>query len=270
MLTRYYNPLLILLAVLSVTIGCAVTVQAETGEADTPQTPPTDQADKSEGTALLHRIEAASSDMRTLTARVRYTRLQTLTGDEQKRFGDFYYAAPDEKQPTRFAVIFDRLYVDGRTRPIQTWFIFDGRWLLERDHDDKQAVRRELVPKGAEKRDTLSLGDGQLPIPLKLKADEVLKSYKVTRLPDEPLGEQALYRLRLTPRKAGEDAPPMDLWFDSQSLLLHKLVTMEDADEIEMLFHEPKRDVEIKPSVFATQLPDAEKGWDAREVKLKD
>ena len=71
-----------------------------------------------------------------------------LLGDQQVRYGDFYYAARTDDSPNRFAILFDRMVVDGRARPMQTWFIFDGNWLLERDHEDKTAVRRELVAEG--------------------------------------------------------------------------------------------------------------------------
>lgn len=219
--------------------------------------------------ALLEKIEAASAKLTTLETRVRYTRLQGLTGDEQQRFGDFYYTAGDDETPTRFAVRFDRLVIDDRARPMQTWFIFDGNWLLERDHDNKTAVRRELVPKGAKRSDTLNMGEGQMPIPLKLRADEVLKQYRVDQLKDTQLKEQTLHHLKLTPRKGGKDATPMELWFDSKTLLMQKVVTQEDGDEIELLFPTPKLNPEIDRDVFDTTLPNQEDGWQNQEVPMK-
>lgn len=234
-----------------------------------PEPMPTAAADQGD-VQLLKKIEAASDKLNTLKTRVRYTRLQGLTGDEQRRFGDFYYAAGDDKSPTRFAVMFDRLVIDERARPMKTWFIFDGNWLLERDHDDKTAVRRELVPKGAPPSNTLNMGKGQLPIPLKLKADEVLKQYKVEKLKDVPFGDQTLHHLKLTPRKGGKDATPMQLWFDSKTLLLQKIVTEEDGDEIEMLFPTPKLNPKIDDEVFDTALPKKEDGWQNQEVPIQN
>ncbi|MBX2851424.1 MAG: outer membrane lipoprotein carrier protein LolA [Phycisphaeraceae bacterium] len=219
--------------------------------------------------ALLDRIEAASAKLNTLKTRVRYTRLQGLTGDEQRRFGDFYYVAGDKDKATRFAVLFDRLVIDERARPMKTWYIFDGNWLLERDHEDKTAVRRELVTKGAERSDMLNMGEGQLPIPLKLKADAVLKQYKVKKLKDVPFGDQTLHHLTLTPRKGGPGVTPVQLWFDSKTLLLQKIVTEEDGDEIEMLFPTPKLNPEIDSGVFDTKLPSKEDGWQVQEVPIE-
>lgn len=224
-----------------------------------------------EAVKLLERIEAASSDIRTLTARVRYTRTQSLTGDMQQRFGDFYYAASDEKTPTRFAMLFDRVLVDGKARPMETWYVFDGHWLLERDHADKSATRRELVPKGAERSDVLSMGDGKMPIPLRLKADEVLKTYNVVRLEDEPFDkDRVLIHLRLTPKQAGKDASPLELWFDKETLDMRKVVTMEDDDEIEMLFPRSEANAEIKKGTFDTALPDKSDGWQVQEVPIEE
>lgn len=242
-------------------------------QADREQAPAQGQAEAlapPEVSALLDQIEDASAGLTTLKTRVRYTRLQTLTGDEQRRFGDFYYAAGDGQTPTRFAVLFDRLVIDERARPMKTWFIFDGNWLLERDHDDKTAVRRELVPEGAEQSDMLNMGEGQVPIPLKLKADQVLKEYKVEKLEDVPFGDQTLHHLRLTPRKGGKDAAPVELWFDSETLLLQKIVTDEEGDEIEMLFPTPKLNPEIEDGVFKTELPDKKDGWQVQEVPIED
>jgi len=222
-----------------------------------------------EAVALLNEIEAASAKLDTLKARVRYTRVQGLTGDIQKRFGDFYYHAPTEKQPTRFAVLFDRLVVDEKARPMQTWYIFDGNWLLERDHDDMQATRRELVPDGAERDGELSLGDGRLPIPLRLKADAILKRYHVTRLPEEESEKRLCYPMRLVPKDAGEDDAPLMLWFDYDTLLLYKLVTEQDGDTIELVLPTPKANAEIKDAVFDTTLPDPDDGWQVQEVPIE-
>lgn len=261
-----------LLTTLTLLCACNASAQPSDGaQADPPAEQPEAAAAPEaaeEVVALLKKIEAESAKLNTLKTRVRYTRLQGLTGDEQVRFGDFYYAAGDKKTPTRFAMLFDRLKIDERLRPMETWYIFDGNWLLERDHEDKTAVRRELVPKGAERSDMLNMGEGQLPIPLKLKADEVLKQYKVQKLKDEPLGEQTLHHLKLTPRK-GKDATPVELWFDSKTLLLQKIVTEEDGDKIELLFPAPKLNPEIDDDVFDTALPDKKDGWQVQEVPIE-
>lgn len=233
---------------------------------------------------LLEQIEQAAAQMQTLRARIRYTRVQGLLGDEQQRFGDFFYAAavepttddPDAAVPARFAVKLDGLVMDDVLRTIDQWFIYDGRWLLERNHDDKTATRRELRPEGAEDDDRIALDSSSIPIPLQLKKDEVLAEYHATRLEDDTLGDWTLHHLRLTPKRdaddPNEDGPePLDLWFDSETLLLTKVVTSDGGDAIELLFAptEMQPNAEIAPGTFDTALPDRNDGWSVQEIRLE-
>lgn len=274
---KLHNLLIAMLVGLGVLTACSTAAQtdapANNGDAkeaeDAPPKQPEPPAADPAVVALLDKIEAASAKLNTLKARIRYTRTQTLTGDQQQRFGDFHYTAGDDENPTRFSILFDRMIVDGRARPMETWFIFDGNWLLERDHEDKTATRRQMVPEGAERSDILNMGNGQLPIPLKLKTEQVLKTYTVKRLKDEKISdEQTLLHLKMTPLNKKKDAP-VDLWFDQETLLLYKIVTEEDADEIEVLLPRPEPNVRFKPGVFDTRLPAAGKGWQLQEVPIK-
>lgn len=271
------NLMLTLTGGLGLVVGCAATpteheppvpVMQIPNDAP-PPAPPAEAKPDPEVVALLDKIEEASSRIKTLKARVRYTRTQELTEDQQVRFGDFYYRASTDDSPTRFAVLFDRLLVDERARPMETWFIFDGNWLLERDHQDKTATRREMVAKGGESKDVLNMGDGAMPIPLKLKTATVLKSYFVKRLPDETDDKgRELVHLQLTPKQAKQDTTPLELWFNKSDWSLHKVVTEEDGDTVEMLFPRIENNPDLKPSVFDTALPDKSDGWQVQEVPL--
>lgn len=233
---------------------------------------------------LLERIERAAEQMQTLRCRVRYTRVQGLLGDEQRRFGDLYYAASSDDAPTRFAVHLDGVVLDatetadgqrGTIRPIDQWFIYDSRFLLERDHDAQTATRREMRPADAEPNDTLALDTNSIPIPLRLKKDEVLADYTADRREDDRVGEWTLHHLVLTPRPEtlpeGEDPDPLHLWFDSETLLLTKVVTVDGSDEIELLFAptEMRPNADISPETFDTALPDAADGWAVQDVPLR-
>jgi len=261
---------------LTILVGCtgASAQQAPAPQDDqespppVPYLPPEGEAD-AETVQLLQRIEQASNELHTLTSRLRYTRIQGLTGDQQRRFGDFYYTAQAGDEPTRFAVLFDRLVVDGRARPMQTWYVFDGNWLLERDQEDMTATRRQMVHEGAENSGVINMGEGQMPIPLRINASEVLENYHVTRLPDEELGEtRTQVHLQLQPRNASEGDTPIHLWFESETLLLQKVVTNQDGDEIEMLFRDHTPNAEIEASVFDTALPNPPGEWQVQEVPL--
>lgn len=261
--------------------GCASgqLLPEEPGQAEQPDAPATTPANgpargpelpDPEVVSLLSEIEAAAADLATLRGRVRYTVEQGVLGDRQQRFGDLYYATPDEDAPTRFAIHFDRLIVDDRARPINRRYIFDGHWLLEENHDDMNATRRELVPPGQASDDVLRLGGNQVPIPLQLKADQVLADYQVARLPDAELGEMTLIHLRLTPREAvgDESAEPLDLWFDSETMMLTKVRHRDADDTVEVLLSLVRPNTEIDAETFDTDLPPARDGWQVQEVPL--
>ena len=61
----------------------------------------------------------------------------------------------------------------------------------------------------------------------------------------------------------------MELWFDSKTLLLQKVVTEEDGDEIELLFPTPKLNPEIDEKVFDTKLPSKDEDWQSQEVPIE-
>jgi len=228
--------------------------------------------------ALLQEIEAAAAELKTLRARVRYSVDQGLLGDQQRRFGDFYYAVETDDKPTRFAIHFDRLIVDDKARPIDRRYAFDGYWLLEENHDDKNATRYELVPPGRAQNDVLMLGGNEVPIPIRMKADRILQDYQVTRLADTKLGDQTLLHLRLTPRTNGpKTREPIDLWFDQQTKLLSKVTYLDnqgtedesDDDTIELLLSLIRPNFEIIPDLFDTALPPASDDWQVQEVPLE-
>lgn len=243
----------------------------EPGQAEQPDAPALEpEFPAPEVVSLLNEIEAAAAELDTLRGRIRYTVEQGVLGDRQQRFGDLYYATPDEHAPTRFAIHFDRLIVDDRARPIDRRYIFDGYWLLEENHDDMNATRRELVPPGEASDDVLRLGGNQVPIPLQLKADQVLADYQVARMPDEELGAMTLVHLRLTPRAnvEGEPAEPLDLWFDSETKMLTKVRHLDGDDTVEVLLSLVRPNVEIDTYTFDTELPPAPDGWQVQEVPL--
>lgn len=226
--------------------------------------------------SLLEQVEHAAEDMATLRCRVRYTKVQGALADEQQRFGTVYYAAPNEETNTRFAIHLDRLVMDDRLRPIEQWFVYDGRWLLERNVDRMTATRRELrtESEAAQDADTIVFDSQSVPIPLRLKKDDVLRDYTVTLLDDETLGDWTLHHLRLTPKPDAEgntDRIPMDMWFDSATLLLAKVYSVEGEDTTELLFapNAMEPNAELAPGTFDTSLPDPADGWEVQEVPLE-
>ncbi|MEM6393061.1 MAG: outer membrane lipoprotein carrier protein LolA [Planctomycetota bacterium] len=234
--------------------------------------------------AVLEQLEAQGALIQNLTARLTYDKVQGVFGQEQRRFGDFWYEpppaqpahhpqdAPDRVNP-RFAVRFDGLRIGGDGKPLQSlneWYIFDGQWLLERDHRKKTATRRELVAAG-EAIDTLN-PDG-LPLPLPIKADELLKRYDVTldqhdndatvltlvpRLRDPESGAQSVV-LRFVPEDDGQTLTPDQV-----------KISMANGDETTVSLNEVKYNTRFRDRVFDTGInPRAVRGWDVQALPLE-
>lgn len=279
---------------LCVLTACATSAQEEPTPPPTPPPTPVDPSDTADGDAhpdatgeaqpkppaeaanptkpqvveLLTKIEKAAEPFDTFRARFRYIVIQGNLSAEEHRFGELYYRHSDEEQPIRIAVKFDRLRIDGSFRKMETWFVSDGRWLLERDHIDKSATRREIAPAGAEARETLTLGDDELPIPIKIKSQTLLESFQVVRLEDSKDRKgRILIHLRMTPLKNAKDTEPYDAWFYEDTLLPREVKGKNGPDHFEFLLSDVDPDAKIDDGVFDTSLP-KEKGWNNQEVPL--
>ena len=230
--------------------------------ADTCQAESTDSAE-----AWLGRIEAKATEIKTLKAKLRYDNNQQLLGDEQRRFGTLTYQAGP---PTGFVIHFNKKLVDGHWSEPDLYYIYDGRWLLKRDHENKTANRYQLVPDDQEVSDQIELGDGPFPLPLNLKKDKVLAKYNVAvaePVEDDPADS---VHLQLTPRdQDSTDLTRIDLWF-SRVTLLPMLVSSVDDSETQTVvkLSDVKMNVEVDEKSFDTALP-KEDGWQTDETRIE-
>ena len=105
-----------------------------------------------DGRALLEALGRRDGEIDTLTGRVRLTGIQVLQGDMQRRLGRLAMRteAGEGDRPARrmYAVRFEQLRLDQRVEEINEHYVFDGRWLVERLPDEKQFIKREIVPAG--------------------------------------------------------------------------------------------------------------------------
>ncbi len=233
----------------------------------------------------LDRLEAAADDTRTLRATARMTSVIDLLDETTIRFGELTYAASADDQPARFAVRFKRLLVDNAVQDIDKAYIYDGRFLLERDARDRTATRRELVAEGEEAE--LELGDGPFPVPLNLKKDRVLGRFTAEVIAADAENDPQVGRgaggtggaggagsvhLRLTPREGVEmEAESIDLWFDRATLLPLRAATLhDDGDRTIVDLFNSEANVELAEGVFDTALPAAAEsdGWQLQDVPL--
>ncbi|MCB9845725.1 MAG: hypothetical protein H6811_07045 [Phycisphaeraceae bacterium] len=188
---------------------------------------------------LLAALEQVGSDIRTLRAPIRQVKVFAFEGDEQVRTGTLYYqnqpGEGDESGAVRkFAVEFETLEFGSRIeRDDQRTYVFDGEWLVEKLHRDKQFFKRQVVPPG-QSFDPLRIGEGPFPIPIGQKREDILERFEAELWdPQRGLAEidpvleswvasKPTYQLRLAPRpEYAEDFDLVEirLWYLRDGLL---------------------------------------------------
>ena len=214
----------------------------------------------------LQRIETRAADIHNLTAKLRYDSNQLLLGDEQRRFGDIVYQAGP---PPRFSVHFDKKLVDGHWSQPDLYYIYDGRWLLKRDHENQTATRYQLVPDDEEAGGEMELGEGPFPIPLNLKKDKVLARFDVQIAEPADEDPENSVHLKLTPREDHEtDLTRIDLWFDRESLLPVQVSSLDDSEtQTVVRLTETQVNSELPDQAFDTALP-TDPDWQTDENRI--
>ena len=170
------------------------------------------------------------------------------------------------------------------TNPCPVWhwsqpdlyYIYDGRWLLKRDHESKTAVRYQLVADDEEVSDQMDLGEGPFPLPLNLKKDKVLAKFNaevISPSDEDPelIRTEDSVHLRLTPLEDNDtDLRVIDLWFDRESMLPLAVSSMDESETQTAVFLlETKPNPELDNQTFDTALP-SEPGWQTDENRIAD
>lgn len=254
---------------------------------------------------LLDHLERRDEDLSRLTAEVQYTRFQSLQGDTQTRIGMLYYlrhapgaggAEGGGRVEREFAVDFTRLIVDQRVREERTMWVFDGEWLVEKDYQTRQFIRRRIAAPGAD-IDPLRLGSGSgtIPLPIGQRREDVERFFVPELVgaldglvpgPDDlddtdaafrdfvrrmgsDRGVEGVHQLKLTPREgteAAEDYRVIRLWYQKGSLLPMMSRAIDRKGDISTVqLAKVNTEAEIPAGVTSTEPPARDEGWDIRE-----
>ena len=174
---------------------------------------------------LLEQLEKNAKDLNAFTAKVMYEKEDAMLGRKELRTGDLIYRVDPQSKEKSFAIFFDFTIVNGRKRPENKRYVFNGRWLAEIDDKEKQFIKREIVPPGKQ-LDPLKLGEGPFPLPIGQPKAEVLARFDVTaaELPQQGLLKdlQNVDGLLLVPKPGTQEAKDfikVELFYDRQLLL---------------------------------------------------
>lgn len=232
-----------------------------------------------DGADLLRRVESAHAQVRTLSADVAYDRRFLLQGDRHVRLGAFYYRAESADESRAFAVLFERLWVGSRLTDEQEGWIFDSTWLVEEHPRERRFIRRRVAP-DAESSDPLASARSPIPLPIGLRAADVLAGFDARLVdPLESVDEadrvdlpflSDTYQALLTPRESSGARPQfreVRLWFDRDTLLPRMARTVDRArDEswVVLINLRPDDPSAIPEGVFSTEPPEPGSGWDVQ------
>ena len=218
---------------------------------------------------LLTRLETAAFELRDFSASLRYDKWDPVTMRWEIRAGDLLYEVKPDKSK-RFAMLFDTLITGNRKQERQTDYIYDDGWLVERDHERKQFIKRQIVAPGKE-FDPFKLGEGPFPLPVGQARDEVLARFDVSlvEVPEEEQlsGLENVQGLRLIPKEGAPEAADIervDVFYDKASLLPVGISVIEADPSPEDEF-----DGRVKKIVRLRELKH-NKGIDASKLDIRE
>lgn len=229
--------------------------------------------------ALLDALAQKDTTYTSMSGNVRYTVIKALESDLQQRFGDLYIRTTEEGR-RQYAVSFDTLVLGDRQSETREHYIFDGRWFVERLHDERQFNKRELVPEG-ETLDPMDLmREAPFWVSIGSNTEKVLETYDLAL--DDPksyletnedfpelkhlaqiLDEHTLLRLEPKPGSSAEDDwESVRIWFDNTTLLPRLYIKTDWTGDLQIVeLSGVTLDPQLAPTIFDTRTPPPESGW---------
>ena len=214
--------------------------------------------------AWLDRAAGRIADLETIRCDLDYVRIEGVgfIDSKETRKGKLIYLP---RPPARFAVRFDRLIVDRRTQKLSQWYIFDGRWGVDRNDTEKIFIKRQLVPPDAEpaKTNPLALGDGPFKVPFTADKEQLLKRLTVELLPSDAKDPPNTVHLRFEPKPAQRmNITRIDVWYDETLLVPVRAETLDDGPNLEIVTLKAiQLDVPVDLEVFDVSAPPKGEGW---------
>ncbi|MCA9275806.1 MAG: hypothetical protein KDA29_07260 [Phycisphaerales bacterium] len=234
---------------------------------------------------LLDALAAKDAQTTTLSGGVRYTVINSLENDKQTRYGKLAIKNSDNADSTqsrKYAVQFKTLEIDQRQEEIDEHYIFDGRWFVERNPEEKQFNKRELVPQGETLDPMALMRDAPFWVSLGRDQDRLLTSYEAELLPttdgllDNPDYPELKWfaelphvigttQLKLVPKPGSgfeDDWEWVRIWINPETLLPALYIKLDWTGDLQIVeLFSTKTNETIPESVFDTTTPDARSGW---------
>jgi outer membrane lipoprotein-sorting protein len=230
--------------------------------ADPPATQPQLTADSTLDD-VLDALDARGKNLQDFSAAVKLSSVDNSIGSSTAETGKVLYRRkPDGDARIRVAFnIFD----DGsKIMPQDHQYTLDGGWLVERNYDKKQEIRRQVFKPG-QKMDPLKLGEGPFPLPIGQNKQDVKNLFvaaKIAPAPDDPAGT---LHVQLTPKPGTSLArkfQSIDVWVDTATAMPRRIQTQENGSPITKVtdLSDVRINAGLQDKDFAE--PDLPAGWE--------
>jgi len=185
-----------------------------------------------------------------------------------------------ERRPdgsARIHVRFDWRTEEGSkfAHPEKKDYLLDGRWLLDRNYQTRQEIKREVLKPG-QKMDLFKLGEGPFPLPIGQDPQDVRKSFDVKFIAPAKEDPPSTTHLDLIPRQGTDLARKfysVSVWVDEKTHMPVRVDTLDAkkentrSTELGGIVVNPPQG--LKESDF--RLPDVDpKQWNMRVESLND
>ena len=115
------------------------------------------------GRLILDRLEAKGQAIKGISTNVTYNDVRFEPVEEKiVKKGELLFLRGNPS--SKFLIRFDETIAGGVKRPKPEYYLFDGRWMTERNDATKQIIKREVVREG-QSIDPFKLKKGPFPLP---------------------------------------------------------------------------------------------------------
>jgi len=180
--------------------------------------------------SVLQQLDQVGKSLHDFSARIKLSETDNTLGQETIRAGTVWF----QKRPdgsARMRVLLDRRLSEDQKRasPEKIEYLLDGPWLIDRNYQTKNEVRRQVLKPG-QKMDLFKLGEGPFPMPIGQDPQDVHRLFDVKSIPpakDDPAGS---VHVQLIPRPntdLSRKLAQIDVWVDQKT---HMPVRIDTQD----------------------------------------
>jgi outer membrane lipoprotein-sorting protein len=176
---------------------------------------------------ILDSLDARGKTLTDFTAEVKLSDANNATGDEMISSGKIFFQRVGDDD-ARIRIDFDKKQLDNKIFDQNHTYVLDSGWLIERNYNKKQEIRRQILKPG-EKLNLFKLGEGPFPLPIGQDKEDVKGAFDVGLVPaekDDPVGS---VHIKLTPKPdthLAHDFSTIDIWVDLATAMPVRIQTL--------------------------------------------